>query len=231
MVHTQIWLHVLTLKTIIDKTIERPPTKLYTCFVDFRKAFDSVAREALLYKVAKLGIGGKIFNTLKNMYENTSTKIKLINKLSNHINLNNGVEQGHPLSPELFKIFIYDLSIDLNKIIKGVPKLNNCLINHLFWADDLVLLALDEDTLRDLVNILSRYCRDWGLTVNLKKTKILIFNKSGRTMAPKRNIILNGTPIEITNSYCYLGIVFVPSGKFKVAVNELKKKALRAPLS
>ena len=27
--------------------------------------------------------------------------------------------------------------------------------------------------------------------------------------------------------YCYLGIVFVPSGKFKTATLELKKKAVR----
>ena len=220
--------HVFTLKTIIDSNTDRPSKKLYTCFVDFRKAFDSVAREALLYKIAKLGIGGNVFNTLKNMYENTSTRIKLINKLSDYIKLNNGVEQGHPLSPELFKIFIYDLSIDLNKITKGVPNLNKTLVNHLFWADDLVLLALDEGTPQELVNVLSKYCHEWGLTINLRKTKIIIFNKSGRTLATKNPIILDGKPIESTSSYCYLGIVFVPSGKFKVAISELKKKALRA---
>ena len=220
--------HILTLKTIIDKHTKTPRAKLYTCFVDFRKAFDSVAREALLYKVAKMGLGGNIFRTLKNMYENTSARIKLINKLSDHIILKNGVEQGHPLSPELFKIFSHDLSVSLNSVTTGIPVLNECLVSHLFWADDLVLLALDEKSLQHLVNILSIYCTDWGLTINPKKTKILIFNKSGRSLAPKDNITLHGKPIEVTSSYCYLGIVFVPSGKFKVAINELKKKALRA---
>ena len=100
--------HLLTLKTLIDKYTTKHKKKLYVCFVDFRKAFDSVAREALLYKIAKLGIGGNIFKTLKYMYENTSTRVKLIKKLSEHINLSNGVEQGHPLSPELFKIFIHE---------------------------------------------------------------------------------------------------------------------------
>ena len=72
------------------------------------------------------------------MYENTSTRLKLINKLSDHIKFRNGVEQGHPLSPELFKIFIHDLATNLNLIITNVPNLNGSHINNLFWADDML---------------------------------------------------------------------------------------------
>ena len=210
--------HILTLKTVVDKHIKQQNKKLYTCFVDFRKAFDSVAREAVLYKIANIGIGGNVFRVLKNMYENTSTRIKLINKLSDHIYLKNGVEQGHPLSPELFKIFIHDLSMSLNSVTDNTPRLDGSYVTHLFWADDLVLLALEESTLQRLVTILEGYCSEWGLTINPKKTKILIFNKSGRMISPKTNIMLNGKPIESTDRYCYLGILFVPSCKFKVAM-------------
>ena len=220
--------HIITLKTVIDKYTIKHKRKLFSCFVDFKKAFDSVARDALLYKVAKMGIGGRVFKVLKNMYDNTSARIKLIRKLSEHIKLENGVEQGHPLSPELFKIFIHDLSSELNEIIAHTPELNNISISHLFWADDLVLLSLSESTLQKLVDILERYCKLWGLTINIKKTKIMIFNKSGRLISPINDIILNGVPIEVTQTYCYLGIVFVPSGKFKIASDELRKKALRS---
>ena len=219
--------HIMTLKTTIDKYTKNN-TKLFGCFVDFRKAFDSVAREALLYKIAKLGIGGNIFKTLKHMYDNTSTRIKLINKLSEAIKLKNGVEQGHPLSPELFKIFIHDLSIELNLASSSVPTLNGVNITHLFWADDLILLAMTERALQKLIDILQTFCEDWGLTVNTKKTKIMIFNKSGRLLAPNEPFLLNNTEIESVNYYCYLGIVFTPSGKLKRAQDELRKKALRA---
>ena len=220
--------HILTLKTLIDKYTCKKGSKLYACFVDFRKAFDSVARQALLYKLAKLGIGGKIFKCLKYMYDNTGTKIKLINKLSDHINLKNGVEQGHPLSPELFKIYILDLSQELEKVLGYFPHLKDNKISHLLWADDLVLLALDEQTLQSTLDVLNKFCVSWGLQVNPKKTKILIFNKSGRLIKPSTNLRIGDEVIESTKVYCYLGIVFTPSGSFTTAINELKKKALRA---
>ena len=57
-----------------------------------------------------------------------------------------GTEQGHPLSPDLFKIYIRDLSPQLDH--DNCPKLMNQLISHLLWADDLILLALDPETLQ-----------------------------------------------------------------------------------
>ena len=53
-----------------------------------------------------------------------------------------GTEQGHPMSPELFKCYLLGLSTDLDKTL-GVnsPTLSSNKVIHLLWADDLVLLA------------------------------------------------------------------------------------------
>ena len=176
--------HIFTLRTVYEKFVVKKKTKVISCFVDFAKAFDSLSREALLYKIVNLGITGKFFKTLRNMYQNTCSRVKLINKLSESIDHNNGVEQGHPLSPELFKLFIRELSALLNAASKNpdmkFPHLSSALVNHRLWADDLVLLALDEKSLQALLTILGKFCEDWGLVVNLKKTKILTFTRSGR---------------------------------------------------
>ena len=71
--------------------------------------------------------------------------------------------------------------------------------------------------------MLSKFCNKWGLTINPKKTKLMIFNKAGRYMQPKDDVTINDKPIESSKSYCYLGIVFVPSSKFKTASLELRK--------
>ena len=56
--------HIFSLKTIIDKyniTQRRGKNKVYACFVDLKKAFDTVCRSALLYKLVKLNIRGPFF--------------------------------------------------------------------------------------------------------------------------------------------------------------------------
>ena len=44
--------HIFTLRTLIDKYVKQVLRgKLYTCFIDFRKAFDSIWHDGLLYKL------------------------------------------------------------------------------------------------------------------------------------------------------------------------------------
>ena len=62
--------HVLTLKTVIDKYTKKQRTRLYACFVDLRKAFDTVSRDLLLHKIANLGICGNFFDVISDMYNN-----------------------------------------------------------------------------------------------------------------------------------------------------------------
>ena len=50
--------HVFTLRTLIDKYVHYHKEKVYACFVDFRKAFDSVWHEGLFYQLLKINIGG-----------------------------------------------------------------------------------------------------------------------------------------------------------------------------
>jgi hypothetical protein len=71
------------------------------------------------------------------------------------------------------------------------------------------------------------HCKRWQLTINTKKTKIMVFSKSGR-VGTKLKFYLNGLEIEIVKSYCYLGINFSPNGTFKLALNSLVDKASRA---
>jgi hypothetical protein len=44
--------HILTLKRLVDKAF-KVSNCLYVCLIDFKKAFDSVNRNALLYKMCK----------------------------------------------------------------------------------------------------------------------------------------------------------------------------------
>ena len=220
----QTYDHILTLNTIISK-YKKLKTPVFAVFVDFKKAFDSVCREALFFKLASIGVSGKMFKTIKNMYENSTGQIKLSGHVSNKFDINKGTEQGHPLSPDLFKIYIKDLS----DLLKGgnCPKLLNQLISHLLWADDLILLALDSETLQNQLNLLAAYCKEWGVEINIAKTKLVRFNSKFDGRAATR-FNLGNEIVKETDSYCYLGIEIHKSGSFTLARSELKKKALRA---
>ena len=139
----QTYDHILTMQTIASKykKLKKP---VYAIFVDFKKAFDSVCRQALFYKMAKLGITGKFYDLLRNMYSNSFAYVKLSGHISNKFRTLKGTEQGHPLSPDLFKIYLSDLSPLLD--FSNCPELSKTIISHLLWADDLILLSLDPKT-------------------------------------------------------------------------------------
>ena len=63
--------HVFILKTLINKYVYKCKMKLYVCFVDFIKAFDSVWRSALFLKLGAKRIKDKFYNILHDMYSNT----------------------------------------------------------------------------------------------------------------------------------------------------------------
>ena len=53
--------------TLIKKSLmERK--YLYACFVDFRKAFDSMSRQRLIYKLQEFWLTGDILEIIKTMY-------------------------------------------------------------------------------------------------------------------------------------------------------------------
>ena len=71
------------------------------------------------------------------------------------------------------------------------------------------------------------FCNKWDLTVNIDKTKIVVFRKGG-TLNSQEKWTYADDEIEIVNSFNYLGIVLSSGGAFIKATNTLSGKALRA---
>ena len=143
-----------------------------------------------------------------------------------------GTEQGHAMSPELFKCFVHELSEQLNSI-EGVdvPILNSERITHLLWADDLVLLSLTPIGLQQMLDVLHSYCADWGLCVNMAKTAVMVFNRSGRLLNESRTFHYGETPIAPTREYTYLGVIFTLTGSLSKAQSNFRQRALRSYFS
>ena len=69
--------HILTL---IIKYIYDNKFNLYACFIDFKKAFDSVNHQRLFYKLRKNKINGNFKNLLQSIYKQIQCALKINNK-------------------------------------------------------------------------------------------------------------------------------------------------------
>ena len=214
------------LQTVIEKYLKRGE-KLYACFVDLKKAFDSVWRQGLFQKLHEIGLGPKTINLISDMYRNTYTSLIYHNKILPKIPTTKGVKQGDNLSPLLFNIFINDLPTIIGNGNTHPVKLDGVDINSMLWADDIVIVSETSEGLQRCLNNLSNYCKEWKLEINLKKTKTIIFNKIGKNIKSVK-FQLNSVNIENVIEYPYLGFTITASGKFHMGIQKLIDKGQRA---
>ena len=132
---------------LIQKVCHKSNSRIYSCFIDFSQAFDTIPRDELLNKLLGYDIKGNIFNTIKDIYTNDKACIKINDKLTDFFDINQGVRQGCILSPLLFNIFMSDLPSILDSAHHETNPQNthpSCLI----WADDIILLSEKEEGLK-----------------------------------------------------------------------------------
>ena len=163
------------------------------------------------------------------MYQGSFSRVKCKGVLTEPISIKQGVHQGSVLSPLLLNIFINDIGEDL--LLDDAPILHDSRISHLLYADDFVLLSTSEICLQSNIDRVNAFCKLWGLSINISKSKIMVFSKSGRVPKDKFKYKLGGDEIEYVNNYKYLGVNFANTGKFSVTEKNLGLKASRALFS
>ena len=166
-----------------------------------------------------------MLRVISSLYHNVQYKVKTPQGHSLPFSSNVGVKQGCILSPTLFNLFINDLSSYLDHENSGVC-IDGFNICHLLFADDLVLLSQSPSHLQKLLNKVSKYCSINWLTINIEKTKVVIFGSKHKNSNFKW--FLNGQDVTISDHYNYLGIVIHQNSKFKECIDSLVKKGQRA---
>jgi hypothetical protein len=149
------------LRTLIEQSIHKCK-KVYCCFVDFRKAFDTVPRYLLWQVLDEMGIVGRFMQCLKSMYSQDNIRVMHPTEgLSARFPCGIGVKQGCPLSPLLFGLYLDGLEKHLDAL-KGdsPPQLADIIVKLLLYADDLALMSETPQGLQKQINVLSKFCVD-----------------------------------------------------------------------
>ena len=224
--------HIFALHALIE-LLKYEKKKLFCCFVDFSKAFDSVWRAGLWSKLLKNDIYGNFLRIPKNMYLNIKSCVSAEGNDSPFFFSNRGVRQGDNISPVLFSLFLDDLEdYFLTESTEGIPV--ECMTENLYfymqiyvllYADDTVIMSQSPEDLQNNLNIFAKYCSDWKLDVNKSKTKLVIFGaRRNSTFA----FNFDNSPLEIVDNYKYLGLILSKSRSFLNARKHLLEQAKKA---
>ncbi len=76
--------------------------------------------DLLLYKLIHIGIKGHIYESIKNIYQNSYGSVNVNNMLTDWFNTKAGIKQGDSLSPTMFGIFINDIVEDVKSVNTGI---------------------------------------------------------------------------------------------------------------
>ena len=168
--------HIYTLYTIINsRKLSKQST--YVCFIDYKKAFDTVNRDLLWYKLMCIGITGRILDAIQSLYVNVQCTVKINDLFTPWFPVSTGLKQGCKISPTLFSVYINDLAQEINSLGCGV-QLDDAMISTLLYADDIVLISPSAENLQTMLNAVDVWCRKWRLTVNPDKTNVIHFRTS-----------------------------------------------------
>ena len=126
------------------------------------------------------------------------------NVMSSGFKVSNGVCQGGIVSPYLFCVYADELSRMLNNVNAGCF-VGASLVNHLMYADDLVLLAPSAAGLSFLLSACSYYGIEFDVKYNSTKSNVMVFCCNLLKAIPVPNFMLNGVLIDKVSNCKYPG--------------------------
>ena len=85
---------------------------------------------------------------------------------------------------------------------------NNMILNHLLYADDIVVFAPSVNGLQQLVNVCYHFISEGHLSLNVNKTKCMIFSKNKINTDRISSIVVNGSNKDYVSKIKYLGFNF-----------------------
>ena len=150
--------------------------KKLTCFgvsFDGQAAFPSVDRDIQVRELYSVGERGDYLQYSRNTYDNTTSQVKLQDKLSREFREFKGSRQGHKRAAGNFKAYINPCLDAANSSKLGFYIGPFC-VSVLCVADDTYVITDNPSKLQELINIVGHYGKRYRLVFGADKTKITV---------------------------------------------------------
>ncbi|CAF2091543.1 unnamed protein product [Rotaria magnacalcarata] len=173
---------ILTLRLLAEKA-KRQGKKIYNCFIDFQKAFDTIKHKIIWAMLKSYGVDTTMVTLLQKIYEKSQSAVRIGKDNGEWFRTDVGTRQGDPLSPLLFIAYLERVMNQVKQNTCGI-NISGILINNLRFADDIDLIDEDASSLQQQIELTKTAAEQAGLILNINKTKTMVFGD--------RSIELNG---------------------------------------
>jgi hypothetical protein len=211
---------IAALMKFIEGNLKSKGTPVYAVFVDFRAAFNTASRVAIINTLAELGVSGRFLELIRVMLAPNLIRLFDGIKLLPEFVQETGLPQGDTIASLLFVVLLIHLPYELRRI--------SPLVNPELYADDLLLLALLLADLKTALTAAKALAAEKGLEINWDKTKVMKFRRAGR-LAAADVLVVDGVSVPFVSSFVYLGVTFtVTASTFSRHVQDRRDKAIAA---
>ena len=185
---------------IISERVLAVKEEVCACFIDWQKAFDGVNWKKLMEILKEIGIDWKDRRLILNLYLGQRVKVRLDHGETNSAEIGRGVRQGCCISPILFNLYGEWLA---KEALDGVGDfmIGGRVINTIKYADDLVLLAKNEETLQAMMDRMVETGKSYGMDINIDKSKVMRISKRDKPL----RIVMGNQELENVVQFKYLG--------------------------
>ena len=183
---------IFSLRQLQEKCREQH-MPLYIAFIDLTKAFDLVSRDGIFKVLPKIGCPPKLQSMIESFHTDTKGTVQINGSFSETFEIRSGVKQGCAIAPMHFgTCFGLLLKHVLDTTTEGIyfrtrsddrlfnlvrlrakTKFRKDLIRDMLFADDAAVATHTQEELQSLMDCFSQACKDFELTISLKKTNVL----------------------------------------------------------
>ncbi|XP_076067690.1 uncharacterized protein LOC143040484 [Oratosquilla oratoria] len=188
------------------------------------KAFDCIPRSAIWQVLEHFGCPEKSTTLVRSLHDGMLGRVQHQTGLSEPFPITGGLKQGCVLAPTLFSIYLVAM---LHEILENNPRIelryrmDGGLFNtvrlrsrnrtypmqmsELQYADDNCTIANTLEDLQASADNFSRAYSQFGININIAKTKVLLQPRPGHRTPPEDQITIIGLELENVDYFTYLG--------------------------